>query len=147
MATKEINVKPGETVPDVIEAAVRHLFGQEALSKAREKGAKLRFTVTSPWPKPPVVKKVKLIIDEPFVARLKDLAADETQLEGEISKFNGPDILKIAALLKIPMSKSSKVQSLRAQLLKSLRSEIVWKSIAGQSTPTNSTQSKEPEEN
>jgi hypothetical protein len=89
---------------------------------------------------------VKLIIDEPFVTRLKDLAVDETQLEGEISKFNGPDILKIAALLKIPMSKSSKVQSLRAQLLKSLRSEIVWKSIAGQSAPTNSTQSKEPEE-
>ena len=132
MATKEINLKAGETMPDVIEAAIRHLFGSEALTKAREKGAKLRFTAISPWPKPPVIKKVKLIIDEPFVARLKELAVDEAQLESEISKFNGREILKIAALLKIPMSKSSKVRSLQAQLLKSLRSEIVWKSIAGQ---------------
>ena len=83
----------------------------------------------------------------PAVERFKALATDEAQLETELSKFGAPEILKIADLLEIPMSKSSKVESLRAQLLKSLRSEIVWKSIAGQSAPKNSTQSNEPGKN
>lgn len=136
MATKEIVIRAGEVLPDNIEAAVVHLLGRELTNKARQSGGKLKVVLISPWPKPPKIKKEKRIINQQFVNRLKALAEDETQLENEIAKLSGPDILKVANLLSVPMSKSSKLPSLRAQLHKTLRSEIIWNSIAGHPKPT-----------
>jgi hypothetical protein len=136
MASKEIVIKPGEALSDAVEAALRQLLGQDVVEKARSRGGKFKITLTCPWPKPPVV-----IIDQKFVAQLKALAGDESQLEAEISKLKGPQILKVASLLEVPMSKSSRLQSLRAQLQKTIRSETVWNSIAGrgQSQPKSTT--------
>jgi hypothetical protein len=132
MATKEIIIMPGETVPKPIEAALLDLFGSGAVNKAIQGGGKLRLTLTVPWPKPPKVKREKKVIDQAFVERLKSLAKDESELERFVETLNGPEILRVASLLEVPMSKTSKLPSLRAQLQKTLRSEIVWNSIAGQ---------------
>jgi hypothetical protein len=129
MATKEIVIQPGEALPPSIENAFAEAFGTDALAKAQKRGAKIRLVITTPWPK---AKREKKTIDQNYVDQLKALAPDEAKLEGEINTLSGPDILKVASLLEVPMSKSSKLSSLRAQLAKSLRSEIVWKSIAGQ---------------
>ena len=131
MAIKEIVTKPGEDLPSLIESILVDLFGRAAVNQARHKGAKFKFTVTVPWPKPPKAEKRKRIIDQDFVKSLKALASNEKQLEDEINKLTGPQILRIATLLEVPMSKSSKLASLRAQLQKTLRSEIVWNSIVG----------------
>lgn len=130
MPTKEFIITPGEAFPEILETALLQAFGASVVTKALQKGAKLKLTVTVPWPKPP--KKEKVAIDDGFIAKLKETASDETQLETEIAKLSGPQILQIASFLGVPMTKTSKLQSLRAQLLKSLRSEIVWKGIAGQ---------------
>jgi hypothetical protein len=132
MATKEIVLQPGEALPPSIQNAFAEAFGTEVLANARDRGAKLRLVLTSPWPKPARAKRPKKIIDQSFVDRLKTLASDEGKLEAEVNTLSGPEILKIASLLEVPMSKSSKLSSLRAQLQKTLRSEIVWKGIAGQ---------------
>jgi hypothetical protein len=135
MASRQIVLKPGEDLSDAIETILVELFGRDAVDHARNKGAKLKFVITVPWPKVPKVKKEERIIDQTFVDALKALASDEEQLEDEVNKLTGPQILKIAKLLNVPMSKSSKVASLRAQLQKSLRSEIVWNSIVGRNEP------------
>ncbi len=135
MASRQIVLKPGEDLPDAIETILVELFGRDAVDYARNKGAKLKFVITVPWPKAPKAKKEERIIDQSFVDALKALASDEDQLEGEVNKLTGPQILKVAKLLNVPMSKSSKVASLRAQLQKSLRSEIVWNSIVGRNEP------------
>jgi hypothetical protein len=132
MATKDIVLQPGEALPPSIQNAFAEAFGTEVLANARDRGAKLRLVLTSPWPKPARAKRPKKIIDQSFVDRLKTLASDEGKLEAEVNTLSGPEILKIASLLEVPMSKSSKLSSLRAQLQKTLRSEIVWKGIAGQ---------------
>ena len=135
MTSRQIVLKPGEDLPDAIETILVELFGRDAVDHARNKGAKLKFVITVPWPKAPKVKKKERIIDQTFVDALKALASDEEQLEDEVNKLTGPQILEIAKLLNVPMSKSSKVASLRAQLQKSLRSEIVWNSIVGRNEP------------
>jgi len=135
MATKEIVIMPGEVLPDSLQKAFAEAFGADAVASASERGGKFRLVLTTPWPKPIRPKREKKVIDQTFVDRLKAMATDETKLEAEVNSLNGPEILKIASLLQVPMSKSSKVPSLRAQLQKTLRSEIVWKSIAGQSDP------------
>src|SRR5438477_10053580 len=129
MATKEIVIQAGEALPPPFESAFAEAFGPDALAKAQKCGAKLRLVITTPWPK---AKREKKTIDQKYIGKLKVLAPDQTKLETEINTLSGPDILKVASLLEVPMSKSSKLSSLRAQLAKSLRSEIVWKSIAGQ---------------
>ena len=136
MATKEIIIRPGEELPADIEAALVHLLGRELTAKARQSGGKFKVMLISPWPKPPKIKRKKKIINQQFVSHLKALAEEETQLEDAIAGLNGPEILKIATMLDVPMSKSSKLPSLRAQLQKTLRSEIIWNSIAGHRKPT-----------
>jgi hypothetical protein len=143
MATKEIVLQPGEALPPSIQNAFAEAFGTELLATARDRGAKLRLVLTSPWPKPARAKRQKKIIDQSFVDRLKTLASDEGKLEAEVNTLSGPEILKIASLLEVPMSKSSKLSSLRAQLQKTLRSEIVWKGIAGQHGAVADTQATE----
>lgn len=135
MATKEIVLKPGDVLPEPLQNAFATVFGPDAVASARERGGKFRLVLTTPWPEPIRPKREKKIIDQAFVDRLKAMATDEAKLEAEVNGLNGPEILKVASLLHVPMSKSSKVPSLRAQLQKTLRSEIVWKSIAGQSDP------------
>ena len=129
MATKEIVIQPGEALPPPFQNAFAEAFGTDVLSKAQQRGAKLRLVVTTPWPKG---KRENKIIDQNYVDQLKALAPDQAKLEAEINTLSGPEILKVASVIEVPMSKSSKLSSLRAQLAKSLRSEIVWKSIAGQ---------------
>jgi hypothetical protein len=130
MPIKEFIIKTNEALPHSLESLLGESFDSKILTKAKTNGAKIKVIVTTPWPKPP--KKEKVIIDDMLVARLKTMAQNETELETEIGKLNGPQILKIAIMVGIPMSKTSKVPSLRAQLVKSLRSEIIWKGIAGQ---------------
>ena len=129
MATKQILIQPGEALPSPFQNTVAEVFGAEVFAKAQKDGAKLRLTVTTPWPKP---KREKKIIDNNYVDQLKALAPDQAKLECEINTLSGPEILRIALLIEVPLSKNSKLSSLRAQLAMSLRSEIVWKSIAGQ---------------
>ncbi|MEY2494109.1 MAG: hypothetical protein QOJ45_601 [Verrucomicrobiota bacterium] len=136
MATKEFIIRPGEELPGNIEAAFVQLLGGELTAKARQSGGKFKVVLTSPWPKPPKIKREKRVVDQQLVNRLKALAEEDTQLENEIAKLSGPEILKVATLLDVPMSKSSKLSSLRAQLHKTLRSEIIWNGIAGRRTPT-----------
>ena len=136
MATKEFILRPGEELPGNIETAFVHLLGSELTAKAQQEGGKFKVVLTTPWPKAPKIKREKKIIDQEFVNRLKALAGDEARLENEIEQLRGPEILKVATLLDVPMSKSSKLSSLRAQLHKTLRSEIVWNSIAGHQKPT-----------
>ena len=131
MATKDIILAAGEGIPEPLRSAFLEFLGPKIIAQATEKGAKIKVTVTSPWPKQPPVKKEKIIIDESYVSHLKTLASDEARLEAEINKLSGPNILEAASFLQVPMSKSSKVRSLREQLFKTLRSDIVWKSIAG----------------
>jgi hypothetical protein len=136
MATKEIVIRPGEVLPEEFKAALDCLLGREMTDKARQRGGKFKVVLITPWPKAPKAKREKKIIDQEFVNRLKALAGDEIRLENEIAQLRGPEILKVATLLEVPMSKSSKLSSLRAQLHKTLRSEIVWNSIAGHQKPT-----------
>src|SRR5947207_2226126 len=124
MATKEIVIQPGEALPPPFQDAFAEAFGTDVLAKAQQRGAKLRLVVTTPWPKG---KREKKIIDQNYVDQLKALAPDQAKLEAEINTLSGPEILKVASVIEVPMSKSSKLSSLRAQLAKSLRSEIVWK--------------------
>ena len=131
MATKDIIVAAGEVMPEPLISAFRELLGPKIVEQALAKGAKIKVTLTSPWPKRPAIKKEKIIVDESYVSHLKALASDEARLESEINKLSGPNILETATFLQVPMSKSSKVRSLREQLFKTIRSEIVWKSIAG----------------
>ena len=144
MATKDFILKPGEPAPENIRTTLERLLSPGELEKLSQRGARVRIIVTSPWPKPPKVPKPKIIIDAAFVARLKSLAADETTLEHEASILNGPQILKLGQLIGIPMAKKTKLSSLRAQLINSLRSEIVWRGISGTAPPSPPAGSDDP---
>ena len=130
MPIKEFIFKIEEAFPAAIEALLTQAFDASVVAKARSKGAKVKLTLITPWPKPP--KKEKIIVDDAFISKLKGMAGNETLLDAEIGRLNGPQMLKIGSTLGIPLTKSSKIPSLRAQLLRSLRSEIVWMGIAGQ---------------
>lgn len=144
MATKDFILKPGEPAPENIRTTLERLLSPGELEKLTQRGARVRLIVTSPWPKPPKVQKPKIIIDAAFVARLKSLAADETALEREANILNGPQILKLGQLIGIPMAKKTKLSSLRAQLINSLRSEIVWRGISGTAPPSPPAGSDDP---
>jgi hypothetical protein len=132
MPIKEFILTPGGALPQSLETLFAESFDPKLVAKARVKGARVKLIIMTPWPKPP--KKEVVIVDDKFIEKLKEIARDETQLEGEIGKLSGPQILTIGGTLGVPMSKTSKVPSLRAQLLRSIRSEIVWKGIAGQNS-------------
>jgi hypothetical protein len=135
MATKDFILKAGEPAPEEMRSALEKLFSPTEWEKMTQRGARVRIITTSPWPKPPKVPKVKIVIDADYVARLKTLAADESSLEREVALLNGPQILQLGQLIGIPMAKKTKLTSLRAQLMNSLRSEIVWRGISGSSAP------------
>jgi hypothetical protein len=130
MPIKEFIIKADGALPAGLEALCTQAFDTAVVAKARAKGAKLKLIPTIPWPKPP--KKEKIVINDEFIARLKGMAGNEAEVAAELGKLNGPQVLQIGNVLGIPISKSAKVPSLRAQLLRSLRSEIVWMGIAGQ---------------
>jgi hypothetical protein len=100
-----------------------------------QRGARVRIITTSPWPKLPKIPKLKILINDDYVTRLKLLAVDESVLEREVHQLNGPQILQLGQLIGIPLAKNSKLDSLRAQLINSLRSEIVWRGISGALPP------------
>lgn len=131
MATKDFIFKPGETVSENIQTWLEKIFSPEEREKMHRHGARVRIIATTPWPKPPKIPKPKIVIDANFIAGLKRLASDENALEREITNLNGPQILQIGQIVGIPMAKKTKLASLRAQLINSLRSEIVWRSITG----------------
>ena len=98
-------------------------------------GARVKIISTSPWPKPIKAPKPRVYVDGNYVARLKSLAADESALEREVGLLNGPQILHLGQIIGIPIAKNAKLASLRAQLINSLRSEIVWHGISGTAQP------------
>ncbi len=141
MATKDFILKAGEPAPESVRNVLEKLFSPTEWEKMIQRGARVRVITTSPWPKPPKIPKVKIVIDADYVARLKTLAADESALEHEVGLLSGKQILQLGQLIGIPMAKKTKLTSLRAQLMNSLRSEIVWRGISGTLPPTGDSKS------
>ena len=144
MATRDFILKAGESAPEEVRNALEKLFSPTEWEKMTVRGARVRIITTSPWPKPPKVPKVKIVIDADYVTRLKTLAVDESALEREVGLLNGPQILQLGQLIGIPMAKKTKLTSLRAQLMNSLRSEIVWRGISGSLPPSGSSVTSDP---
>ena len=136
MATKDFILRAGEPASESVRSALEKVFSPGEWEKMTQHGARVRIITTSPWPKPPKIPKVKIVIDADYVARLKSLATDESALDREVSQLNGRQILQLGQLIGIPMAKKTKLPSLRAQLINSLRSEIVWRGISGTLPPS-----------
>lgn len=137
-------MKPGEPAPDDLRILLEQLFSPAECKTFAEHGARLRLITTCPWPRLPKVPKPKPVIDADCVTRLKTLAQDEAALEREVGLLSGPQILELGQLIGIPMTKKTKLTSLRAQLTNSLRSEILWRGISGTLPPSPAMTSGEP---
>ena len=128
MASREIILRAG----DLISQEVQALLGEDLVQKAQQKGAKIRITVVSPFPKLQKTPKPRIEIDESFLSRLQSLAAKPEMLDREVEHLSKAQLLRVAELSGLPMSKSAKVESLRAQLIHSLRSTEIWRGISGE---------------
>jgi hypothetical protein len=136
MPTRDFILKPGDPVNADIRSALGGFFSSAEWEKMTELGARVKVSTTCPWPKTPKPPKQKVVFDSTYLGRLKSLSTDEAALETEVNNLNGPLILQLGQIIGIPMAKKTKLSSLRAQLINSLRSEIVWRGISG-SPPTS----------
>lgn len=132
MATKQFIVKKGESIPEEISRLIETAFGAAELKKACEKGARLSVSLTVPWPKEPKKAKPKIVIDDSLINGLKEAAQSEEKLDKALAELSGPQIQEIGKRLDISISKTGRVESMRAQLQNSLRSGEVWRGISGQ---------------
>ncbi len=144
MATKEFILKAGEPAPESVRSWLEKLYSPAELERMTQRGARVRVSLTSPWPKVPKIPKPVIAVDGAYLERLKSLATNESALEKEVGFLGSQVILEIGKVLGIPMQKKSKVPSLRAQLINSLRSEIVWRGISGSLAPLPTSGTSEP---
>lgn len=135
MATKQFIIKKGETIPEDVSRIIESTFSDAELKKAVEKGARVSVTLTIPWPKEPKKKKPKVVIDDSLIAYLKEAAQSEEKLEKALAELSGPQMQEIGKRLEISISKTGRVESMRAQLQNSLRSGEIWRGISGQQNP------------
>jgi hypothetical protein len=133
MATKEFIVPNRGEIPPFLAPLLTEICGESKLGTLSAEGVHIRVNVKSPWPKE---KKVKPTVDETTLARLRDLTSKPEALEQEIERFSGPQLLQIAKMAGIHLSKGTKITSLRAQLSNSLRSDSVWRGISGGGAPS-----------
>ena|SRR5438874_12981195 len=129
MATKEFIVSKGGEIPSFLAPLLTEICGESKLGALAADGVRMRVSVKSPWPKE---KKIRPTVDETTLAHLRDLIPKPEALEREIERFSGPQLLQIAKMAGIHLSKGTKITSLRAQLSNSLRSASVWRGISGE---------------
>jgi hypothetical protein len=128
MTSKNIIVRAGDSVP----SELQEVLGKELVRVAQQKGAKIRIVVTTPFPKAQRTLKPRTEIDESFLSRLQSLSVDPDRLDREVHTLSKAQLLRLAELSGLPMSKSAKIESLRAQLVNSLRSTEIWRRISGE---------------
>mgnify|MGYP006427254657 CR=1 FL=1 len=143
MATKRLTIKKDEPVPKEIAGIIETAFSDAELKKARDKGAQLRITLTTPWPKERKKKKPKVVIDDSILEKIEEAARTEEALERELAGLSGPQIQEIGMRLGISISKASRVESKRAQLQNSLRSGEIWRGISGQASANEERKDKD----
>ena len=129
MATKEFIVSKGGPIPSFLAPLLTEICGESKLGKLVADGVRMRVSVNSPFPKE---KKLRPTVDDTTLSRLRDLIAKPEALEREIERFSGTQLLQIAKMAGIHLSKGTRITSLRAQLSNSLRSESVWRGISGE---------------
>lgn len=132
MANKDFILRPVDDIPEIIRDMLVHAFGDEALAMVKTSGGKLRLQLTTPWPKAKKPKKPPFEVSDGLIQSLRDAAHDVDALDRELSKYNGSQLVEIGKRLDVMLSRSSRVDSLRAQLANSLRSAAVWQGITGQ---------------
>jgi hypothetical protein len=131
MRQHDFIIKPGQQLELELALFLAKRFNPEEIENAVKHGAKLRFSLITPWPKPKK-PKCEIVVDPAVLAELQSLVPRPDALEARIAELSGPQILKIGAMLGIPMLRTAKLEGLRARLFGSLRSETVWKGISGQ---------------
>jgi hypothetical protein len=132
MPNKDLTFSPGQDISETMRRFVADCFDNETLERVTSAGCRLRVSLSTPWPKKPKPKRPKVEITDNLLRQIKESAASPASLEAELSKFNGPQLIQIGKRLDVSLSKSSRVESLRAQLANSLRSGAIWQGITGQ---------------
>lgn len=143
MATKQFIIKKGEPASEEIVRIIETTFSNAELEKACERGARLRISLTAPWPKVPKKKMPKVVINDSLIENIKEAAQSEEELESALAELSGPQIQEIGTRLGISVSKSGRVESKRAQLHNSLRSGEIWRGISGQGSAKERKEKKE----
>lgn len=132
MPTKDIIIERDSELPQELQSLLSRFFSPDQLDKAAKNGARVRVTLTTPWPKTAKKKKRKVVIDDALIRSIQEAARSEEELEAIVGDLSGPQVQEVGKRLHISIGKTGRVESLRSQLINSLRSEAVWRGISGQ---------------
>ncbi|MCS1411070.1 MAG: hypothetical protein M2R45_04266 [Verrucomicrobia subdivision 3 bacterium] len=124
--------KGAEWSPEV-ETVLSSLFTPDAIKKFKEKGVRFRISAQSPFPRPKIPTPKKEIFIEPKCLQdLQDAAYDPDKLEKALGDFNGAELQELGKIyLGVKLPQKQRVEESRRMIFDALRSETVWKKIAG----------------
>lgn len=132
MPTKDVIIEKDSELPHELRSLLSSFFSPDQLDKVAKNGARIRVTLTTPWPKTAKKKKPKVVIDDALIRKIQEAAASAEELEAVVGQLSGPQVQEVGERLDISIGKTGRVESLRSQLISSLRSEAVWRGISGQ---------------
>ena len=134
---KYITHKKGDKLPVGFKKIFQKAFSNEEIEGFKRDGVRIRLSAQSPFPKPRPPKK-EVVIKAECLKEIKDAAHDAKKLEKILAKFKGTELRKIGMELRgLKFSAKEKVEAVRAMVFESLRSEFVWKAIAGENSGEN----------
>ncbi|MFQ5822413.1 MAG: hypothetical protein ACE5I5_20755 [Candidatus Heimdallarchaeota archaeon] len=73
----------------------------------------------------------KSLITDTLISELDNLKHSSEQFLSRLEEFNKADLLKLSRMLNQPIRSSAKVDEIKNEILRSFRSEDIWKGISG----------------
>lgn len=119
-----------QPMPPTWESVLLAVFPVETVQAFKAHGVKLKISATTPHPRPKKPKAVPTL-PEGLVEELKAASADHEKTMALMENIKGPQLLLLGQKLNLKLPKGQKPEHNRHQIADVLRSEHVWKGIAG----------------
>ena len=121
----------GNPLTPELKEVVEKLFGRNVVDKLERLGGKVTITVTAPFrdKKDRLNRNIK--IDNEFVMRLHNLRDNSDNMKNEMNPLTAKKLRELSKLIGHPVRTKSTRQEIIEELISHLRSEDVWKRIAG----------------
>ncbi len=132
MPKHEILNAAGTPIADELRNVLKRFFSAEDIERLERLGGRVLVSLTSPYiSKAQREASKKVVIDQTFVRNLSDLKNDPTKLNHVLENLNESQLRGLCRSIGVPLGSKNTSSEIRAQVIRSLEAEDLWRRISG----------------
>jgi hypothetical protein len=129
MPKHQINLEPGQHLPDDVRAWLGRYFEPKHLQRLERLGGRVTVSFVAPY-----VQRSRggnsITINEQFMEDLRAQRGDKGALEQSLKPLNEVQLRDLCKLVSQPVRSSASKAELKSELIRNLQAEDVWQRIS-----------------